>query len=130
MAAFSRMGYDQENPVKSVLSIVGRGAIGGLGGFVLAKTLPPLFWFGIRKLNPHAQVPIRKYTPTMSRIGQGVMLVGGLMGRPEIMGMGGGLIASDIDNSVFRKEKWIKEKGQHPLELNMIRYEIPDWLPA
>lgn len=130
MVLFSKMQFDSAHPVRSALILAGRGALGGLGGWVGAKTIPPLMWMGVRKLNPYIQVPIRKYSPRRSRIGQGLMLAGGLMGIPEVVGIGGGLIASDNDNSVLMKKKWVDHKDAHPSELNMIRYEIPNWLPS
>lgn len=123
----------QENPgihpVKKAAIMTGKMAIGGLLGFGVAKIIPPLFWLGVRKLNPHAQLPVRKYTPRHKTIGQGLMVAGGLSGNPYLMGVGGGLIASDSDNSVLRKQEWIKNKDQKPTELNMYRYNVPDWMP-
>lgn len=123
-------GYDKKAPVKSLVVIGGKVGVGVLAGYAAASILPPLFWWGIRKLNPRVQVPLRKFTPRHKAIGQGLMVAGGFAQNPWLMGIGGGLVANDTDGSVLRKDDIARFDQEHPMELNIVRYNIPDWLPA
>lgn len=123
----------QENPihpVKKYAIIGGKVVAGGIMGWIAAKTLPPLFWLCVKKLNPYAQIKFRKYTPRHTKMGQAVLFAGGLTQNPILMGLGGGLIASDSDNSILRKQEWTHNKAKAPQEFNITRYDVPSWLPS
>lgn len=102
---------------------------GGMIGYAAAKVIPPLFWFGMHMMNPDIQVPVRKFTPRHKSIGQGLMVVGALTKNPVLSGIGGGMVVADNDDSVLRKSEWSKSKQAEPQSINIIRYNIPSWLP-
>lgn len=119
----------KQNPAMTALVFGGKAAAAALGGFVATKTIPPLFWFGLRKINPKIQIPLRNHTPTHRTIGKTVLTAGIITRNPILIGIGGGMYISNVDNAVLRKRKWLTAKEEHPDALNMIRYTIPDFFP-
>jgi len=115
--------------IKGYLKTGGTIVGGGLVGYCAVKAINPLLWLMLRKLNPHVQVPLRRFSPQRKTIGQGLMVVGALSRQPFLSGIGGGMVFADNDNAVLRKQEWTQDKDGHPDRLNIIRYNIPDWLP-
>lgn len=108
----------------------GKVALAAIGGYAAVRILPPLFWLAARKLPPKVQAPIRRFSPRHERIGQGLLVAGGLSQNPFLLGLGGGMVASDMSDAVLRKRDWIQDKGPAPGHLNFVRYDIPSWLPS
>lgn len=115
--------------VKRYLAFGGKVAVAALGGYAAVRVVPPLFWLAARKLPPKIQVPLRRLSPRHERIGQGLLVAGGLSQNPYLLGIGGGMVASDVGDAVLRKREWIQDRGPEPGRLNFVRYNIPSWLP-
>lgn len=115
--------------LKSIAVTGGKVLGGGLIGYAGAKILPPLFWWGVHFMNPRIQIPLRKFTPRHKVIGESMILAGALTGNPVLSGVGGGMVVADNDDSVLRKQEWTKKKAEAPHAFNIVRYNIPSWLP-
>jgi hypothetical protein len=119
----------ESNPVRMLAVAGGKALLGGAIGFGAASFLSPLFWYGVRKVNPRIQVPIRRFMPRHASIGRSLMVAGIMSRSPLIAGIGGGMVASNTDTSTLRKEQMVKQHAEFPDRLNIVRYNIPDWLP-